>query len=290
MEPQTVSHKKVQMAQKTNDRGTGDNEASRARDLGFGFLGLTFNLSPVVALSNPTLNSPHKPQLRPVASRRGGNEGFIQGGLAAAGPVSARGELQQGPGDGQNGTGFVVPLLQMLEAGAQGIGIGLRQIGQALLERLQAILAGVELLLQAVLQEALDQAAHLHVGREEFGAVRRRGHLFDGPHLAQHAQALADRAFAETETMLDIRKTQRLRRGKHDAVEDGHRLRHSQEIGRLGEKAHHCLLERHDLGIPARSTHYAGRGNAGGGGWRARVGGHDRTLGESLMRVQFKMK
>ena len=94
-----------------------------------------------------------------------------------------------------------MPGVQLLEAGTKGLRMGFLQIRQSALQIAEPGLPRIELLLETLLQKTLDEPTHLQIGGKQLRPVRRRRNLFDGPHLPQHPQTLADRAFAQRPEM-----------------------------------------------------------------------------------------
>ena len=79
----------------------------------------------------------------PLGSNEAGKIGSSRG--------LTRRELQKSPGDRQQRPGFLMPGLQLLEAGTKGLRMGFFQIGQSALQIAEPGLPRIELLLETLL-------------------------------------------------------------------------------------------------------------------------------------------
>ena len=72
-----------------------------------------------------------------------------------------RRKLQKRPSDRQQRSGFLMPGVQLLEAGTKGLRMGFLQIRQSALQPAEPGLPRSELLLETLLQKTLDEPTHL---------------------------------------------------------------------------------------------------------------------------------
>ena len=136
-----------------------------------------------------------------------------------------------------------MPALQLLQAWAEELAVGSGEQGAASFERTEAVLARLELGIEAAGKISPNQAAHLEVGGEEFGGIVFGRHLLHGAHFPQGAEALADRALAQVEARADVSETERGGGGEYDAVDRGQGLRHAEKFGRTDEEIDDVGLE-----------------------------------------------